>query len=90
VTTWSEKCRERRRKGLCHKCDSPPVPGRTECQHHLDIDRASLARRRAKRQAAGVCVECGGKRAKDDAVYCSAHRKRHRESERKYNERRKT
>lgn len=82
--TWSEKCRERRARGLCHKCDSPPVPGRTQCQHHLDIDKKSINGQRAKRQAAGLCVRCGKLRAKGDVLYCKRHRHDQRAYERKF------
>ncbi len=88
MTTWSEKCRERRARGLCHKCDSPPVPGRTECQHHLAITAAAKRRRRAERAAEGKCQDCDSPRAKGDPVYCKRHRERQREANRTHNAKR--
>jgi hypothetical protein len=44
---WRLGREERQQLGLCLRCDSLPVPGRRQCQHHLDLQSGTNRRRRA-------------------------------------------
>lgn len=83
-SVWVQKCKERRAAGLCSKCDSPPVPGRSNCQHHLDIDARAAQRVRKVRASFGVCIKCGDNRARGDKLYCKQHRELQRQAEHRY------
>ena len=46
--------------GLCARCgNAPPRPGRKTCARCAEDQRARSAALRAKRKAAGACVDCG-------------------------------
>jgi hypothetical protein len=73
--------------GLCIRCGEPVVPGRRQCQKHLDYCRTKSRQyynenpgrdyalkkvRRARRKAQGLCVYCG-EPALPGRGQCAAH-----------------
>lgn len=45
---------------ICSKpgCKKVAWPGRSMCRHHLDLNQARQAKRRAALRSLGACVEC--------------------------------
>lgn len=44
---WRLSREERERLGLCLRCDNDPVPGKKQCQLHLDKQKAANVKRRS-------------------------------------------
>lgn len=49
---------ERKSLGLCERCDSEAVEGKTRCRPCLDKASAQVKARNARRRAEGVCTNC--------------------------------
>ena len=61
---------QRAARGLCTRCGAPPRLGRKTCETCAEGQRVRAAALRARRRAAGWCVDCG--RATDGAARCAA------------------
>jgi hypothetical protein len=44
---------------LCSRCKREAVPGKSRCQHHLDLHLAQMKRQRERRSRDRLCVTCG-------------------------------
>ncbi len=55
--------------GCCSQCKSPPVPGKSRCQKHLDKANELARRRNAERKQYGLCIRCPNK-ATEGHVLC--------------------
>ena len=68
---------QRRTRGECTRCGAPPRPGLRTCAPCADRQRARSAAFRARRRAAGACIECG--QAATAGARCAACRVSYRD-----------
>lgn len=72
---------ERKNKGICQVCNKNATePNKPRCAGCLETNKRRTQRMRTKRQTAGVCVDCGTRRAstKSDRLCTTCKEKQHR------------
>ncbi len=54
----------------CSRCNRDAIPGKSRCQHHLDLHAAQSLRRRNRRLENNLCIVCGKVPPRDNEKRC--------------------